>query len=194
MIVSFLFLFMAAEPEWKKRKEKSGIEVFTRTVEGAPMDEFKGTITISNAELTDILNVIMDIDKYPKWIPDCMEAKILAKDEKYHSIHYVAIKAPWPVKNRDAIYEMNAIFSENDKKIRINFKPRGDYVQSNKQFIRLYKGSGFWELEELEENEVKITYQFLGEPGGKIPIWLANSFVVNNPYLTLRNLKNVVKK
>jgi len=194
LITCFLFYNLAAEPEWEKRKEKSGIVVYTRAIENTPMDEFKGQVTLSNTSLSEIVEVILDIKNYPKWIPDCMEAEILLKEGKYHDIHYVAVKAPWPVTNRDAIYEMTTTLTNNNTFARINLEPRGDYIKEKKKFVRLYKGSGFWELEESEGNKVKVTYQFLGDPGGKIPAWLANSFVVTNPYQTLINLKNIVQK
>ena len=91
IVTSFLLFTINSEPEWKKRKEKSGIVVYTRSIENAPMDEFKGIITVSNTTLMEVLDVIMDIENYPKWIPDCMKAETLHKDGKYHSLHYVAV-------------------------------------------------------------------------------------------------------
>ncbi len=40
-----------------------------------------------------------------------------------------------------------------------------------------------------ENNNVTVIYQFHGDPGGDVPAWLANSFVVSHPYKTLQNLK-----
>lgn len=194
LITSMLFVNLAAEPEWKKRKDKAGITIYTRAIEGAPMDEFKGLVTLSNTTTIEVLNIISDIKNYPKWMPDCIEAEILVQKEDYHSIHYIAVKAPWPVTNRDAVYEMTTNLNNNNTFARIDLKPRGTYLEEKKQFVRLYKGNGFWELEETEDNKVNVTYQFLGDPGGKVPAWLANSYVVTNPYQTLKNLKNLVKR
>jgi hypothetical protein len=59
--------------------------------------------------------------------------------------------------------------------------------------VRVRKGSGFWELEEDSIGNVKVIYQFHGEPGGEIPSWLANTFVVTHPFKVLENLKSIVK-
>ena len=194
LISSFLIFSVNEKSEWKKRKEKSGIVVYTRTIEGAPMDEFKCETTFTNTNLTEVLSVISDIEDYPRWLPDCMEAEVLHKKEEYHSIHYIAIKAPWPVTKRDAIYEMTTTLNSENTFARIDLEPRGDYIGEKKNFVRLYKGCGFWELEEMKENMVKVTYQFSGDPGGKVPVWLANSYVVSNPFHTLSNLRKFLKR
>jgi len=49
---------------------------------------------------------------------------------------------------------------------------------------------GFWHLEEIEPNLTKVTYQVLADPKN-IPAWLVNSGVVDQPYETLLNLKNM---
>lgn len=194
LIVSFLFFSVNGEPEWKKRKEKSGIVIYTRAIENAPIDEFKGQVTLLNTTFTEVLDLISDIENYPKWMSGCMEAEILLQKGKYYDIHYFTVKAPWPVKNRDAVYELTIKLSNNNTFARIDLEPRGDYIKEKDDFVRLYKGSGFWELEKIDKNKVHVTYQFLGDPGGKVPVWLANSYVVTNPYETLKNLKDLVEK
>lgn len=60
--------------------------------------------------------------------------------------------------------------------------------------VRIRKGSGYWDLEEDNDGNVKVVYQFHGEPGGEIPSWLANSFVVSHPLVTLNNLIKILNK
>lgn len=194
LLVSVLFCIPKEENEWKKRKEKSGIVVYTRTKQDSSIDEFKAIATFQNITLVEVLDVILDVDSYPEWIPDCKHAEILFKEEKHYDIHYFTIKAPWPVKNRDAIYEMTTTLSNNQKYARVVLKPRGDYIREKRNFVRLYKGSGFWELKAKETNTVVVKYQFMANPGGKIPTWLANSSVVSNPFKTLINLKKILNK
>lgn len=190
----FLIYNLAAEPEWKKRKEKSGITIYTRTVENAPMDEFRGELTLSNTSLIKVLDVITDIENYPNWIPDCMKAEILVNEKKYNTIHYITIKAPWPVTDRDVIYEMTTKLNSDNTFARIDLHPRGNYIDEKEKFVRLYKGKGFWELEANHASRVKVTYQFLGDPGGKVPPRLANSYVISNPFKTLSNLRDIFGK
>ena len=67
-------------------------------------------------------------------------------------------------------------------------------LRKKEDFIRMQKSSGFWELEEDENYNVKVIYQFHPEPEGKVPAWLANSFIVSHPLQVLKNLKDRLKK
>ncbi|MCX6221384.1 MAG: hypothetical protein NTZ69_10380 [Bacteroidia bacterium] len=180
--------------DWKLRREESGVKIFTRNVAGSPFEEFRGMVTISNTSLTRVLDVIMDVKNYPVNFPNCSGAEVLEQKGKYSDIHYITIPTPWPVTHRDAIYEANTTFSENGKRARIKLTPRGDYKQENKGYIRVYNGSGFWDLDEIAPGTIQVVYQFHADPAGEIPAWLANSVIVSNPLKTLESLRNIAMK
>jgi hypothetical protein len=194
LFISFLFPGPDKEPDWKLRKQKSGIEVYTRFVEGSLFDEFKGLVTLKNTSVNEVLDVILNVENYTNLYPDCINAKMLEQKKKYHDIYYFSIKAPWPVKNRDSVYESVTKISEDKKYARIVLKPLGNYIEEKKGFVRMYNGNGFWELEETEDNTIQITYQFLSDPGGKVPAWLSNSMVVSSPFQTLINLRDILNE
>ncbi len=192
-----LFLFIlhpTIDSEWVLKKDKSGITVYTRSVKGSSFDEFKGVTTIANVSLTEVLDVILDVKNYTSLFPDCVNPRILKQDGKFYDIHSVEVKTPWPVKSRDAIYEQKTTLSADHKKAQVILKPMPDYAPEKEGLVRIQKGTGFWELEEDAARNVKVTYQFHGDPGGEIPSWLANSFVVTQPFQTLNNLKNRLGK
>lgn len=74
------------------------------------------------------MNVILDVDNYTNLFPDCIKAKILEQNGNYYNIHYFNIKAPWPVKNRDAIYESVTTLADNGKYAQVDLKPLGNYL------------------------------------------------------------------
>jgi hypothetical protein len=182
------------DSDWKLKKEKSGIEIYTRSVEGSSFAEFKGITTIENSNLFDVLTVILDVDNYESLFPDCMNPKILKQDGKWYDIHYIQTKGPFPVKDRDSVFEQKTEINEDGKYARVILNPLPDYIPENKDMVRIQNGTGFWELAEDENNNLSVIYQFHGDPGGDIPAWLANSFVVSHPFITLQNLKNRLKR
>jgi hypothetical protein len=91
------------------------------------------------------------------------------------------------------VFEQITQINENGKFARVTLNPLPDYVPEKENIVRIRSGKGFWELEENEKNEVRVIYQFHGEPGGDIPAWIANSFVISHPYKTLVNLKKRLK-
>ena len=195
LLLISLFLFSSAiEPDWVLKKDKSGIKVYTRSVEGSSFDEFKGITVIPNVTLTAVLEVILDVKNYGSLFPDCMNPKILKQDGQFYDIHYIQTKGPFPIKDRDCIYEQKTVLDKNGKHALVSLNPLPEYVAETKEMVRIRKGSGFWELEEENNKNVKVIYQFHGEPGGDIPSWLANSFVETHPYKTLINLRTRLGK
>lgn len=190
--LSFLNLNEYQDMNWILRKEEDGITIYTRSVPGSSFDEFKAIISISNTSLAEVLGIILDANNYPGLIADCSESKILVQKGKYYDIHYLSIRAPWPIKDRDAIYESTTTFINEGKQAHVSLTPLGNYLDEKENIVRMYNGVGYWEVEELERKSVKITYQFHGSPEGLLPAWLSNSVIVANPFKTLQNLRNRV--
>lgn len=63
-----------------------------------------------------------------------------------------------------------------------------EYIALTNDCVRIRQGTGYWELDEINGKQVKVTYQFHGETGGEIPAWLVNSFIVSHPFRTMKNL------
>ena len=193
LLLIILFVNSFSDSEWQLKKEKNGIEIYTRSFEGSSFDEFKGITRIEKSSLKEVLAVILDVKNYAELFPDCMNPKVLKQEGEYYDIHYIQTKGPFPVKDRDSVFEQKTEFSKNGKHARVTLFPLPDYVAGKKDMVRVREGSGFWELEEDDNSNVKVIYQFHGEPGGDIPAWLANSFVETHPYQTLKNLRNRLK-
>ncbi len=196
LLASMIFINVntSVNTDWKLRREEAGVKIYTRNVAGSPFEEFRGEVTITHTSLTGVLDVIMDVKNYPKNFPNCGSAQVLVQNSKYDDIHYITIKTPWPVTDRDAIYEAATSFSQDGKHAHVTLTPRGDFKEENKNFIRVHNGSGFWDLEEIAPNTVQVVYQFHADPAGEIPAWIANSVIVINPLKTLESLRNLAKR
>ncbi len=179
---------------WELKKDNDGIKVYVRSVEGSSFKEYKGETVLKNTTLTKVLDVIFDIENYDKLFPDVSKQKVVKQISKYHNIHYVKISTPWPVSDRDNVSELEATVSEDGKSAKIIVNARPDMVEKNKDLVRISGGKGHWELKENSDNSVSVVYQYHGNPGGSIPYWLANSFVVSHPFETLENLHKRVEK
>jgi hypothetical protein len=193
----FVFLFIsecnAKSNAWQLKKDHNGIKVYVRAHEESSFDEFKAITTIQECSLNDALELILDVNNYEAWFPDCVNPKVLEQIDKYHDIHYIETVSPWPVQNRCGVYEQTTTISNNDTKAEIVFLAQNDYPIEVTDMVRINEASGKWTLEE-KNNALTITYQFKGNPGGKIPAWLANSFVVKHPYKTLENFKMLLEE
>jgi hypothetical protein len=190
VLISVFFLYGTLLSDWELKKKSSGIEIYTRSLEGSDFDEFKGVTVIQDVTLNEVLKVILDVENYDDLFPDCINPRILKQEGKWYDIHYIQTKGPFPVKDRDSIFEQVTVIDQDGKHARVILKPLPDYLAEVVDMVRIRHGSGFWDLKEDDRKNVTVTYQFHGEPGGDIPSWLANRFVVSHPYETLMNLKS----
>ena len=181
----------ANEIVWKLEKEKRGVQVFTRVKEDSVLKEFKGIITVDVAQ-QKLVNTLKDVAHYDQWMPDIESVKLLSADEKSH-LHYIKSDLPWPVSNRDGIYQFNyKTLTNGDIRADVSAKPTA--LDKVKRTIRIPYVSGYWLLSANGEKSTTVTYQLHADPGGSIPTWLINSSVVDAPYQILLNLKSYVEK
>lgn len=63
-----------------------------------------------------------------------------------------------------------------------------DYLPAVEGYVRVTRVDGFWQFTPLDD-KTEVTYQVHMDPGGSVPSWLANKFVVEAPFNTLRALR-----
>ena len=179
--------------EWKVKKEKDGIIVYTRPSKGQSFDEFKATTTL-DFSIATLLNVLRDVEAYPEWITDLTNTRMLVKKGDTAQIYYSVLKVPFPFGNRDVIYYNKFMPDNTNHQMTIAIEALPNYIEKKKGLVRMPYGNGKWEAQSVGENQIKVTLQMQVNPGGNIPAWLVNRFVSDSPYQTLKKLKSFGKK
>lgn len=100
---------------------------------------------------------------------------------------------PWPVTGRDVVIHVTTEKTADGTVIR-HLKADPTYIPEEKGQIRVPKLVGEWKLQPKGQGVTEVTYQVETEPGGSIPSWLANSFVVDAPLNTLKGLRSAAEK
>lgn len=196
MYVAFAVLMQSLLPgtqaqvsDWKLRKEQQGIAVYTRSVEGSSLAEFKGVATV-DASIEQLVHTLQDVARFKAWLPVCARAELLKLDgaEQYH---YLETDAPFPFSNRDSYYRFT--YLPQGKHVRVEFEALPHHLPPKQGLVRIPFAKGYWLLEHLQPNQTRVTYRALADPGGSIPAWLANAAVVDMPFATLENLREYLK-
>lgn len=172
--------------DWSLAKDKNNVQVYTRSVAGESMKEYR-VQTVLNTTVDKVVEVVMDWDHYKGWMQDCMEARLLKRESATKTIGYYAIDAPWPVGDRDIANSLEIRKAEGATFIDIVCLPT--YIAANKDRVRLNRMKGFWKITELGDGKVKVEQQIWADPGGSIPAWLANATVTDTPFSTFSNLR-----
>lgn len=172
-----------AQTEWELEKSGDGIEIYTREIDEVEIKEFKAKTTIE-ANINDLIDALDAVDEHPDWMSDVSYARTLP--DAPHVMHY-NIKLPFPFKNRYVVMESEA--NRVGDVHRIEMWTSEMELDDMDGHVRIPYVKGYWQFTELDENTTEVVYQFVSDPGGKVPDWLVNAFVVQSPYKTLSKLR-----
>lgn len=197
--ILFIGLFISltwsswAQDNWVEVKDKDGIKVFTRSNTIMSFKEFKATMIIK-AKVSDVLSVLYDVNDLKVWGHNLSRSELIERSGDTLQTYYAVAEAPWPYKDRDGIYSNKIIWDKNLKTLLVEIEmlePEND-LYKNDDFVRM-DGYGFWKIKELLSGEIEVDFQMQVDPGGSIKAWVANMFVSDSPFYTLKGLREALK-
>ena len=201
-VIMFLLLFSYLQGDgWELAKERDGIAVYTRKVEGSPFLAFKGE-TVVEGSVDALVAILYDIPAAPSWLHQCRFAMTLEEVRFEENYVFHIYDLPFPVSNRQLI--LHSTLSSTGRGVRLDMheantlcderpNDRCKKVEAS-DLIRIKRSRGYYLFTPLDEKRTKVIWQQHIEPGGSIPGWLANVLVVDVPYISLSNLRELVKK
>jgi len=176
---------LAHAEDWKQARDEDGIKVELAEVAGSDYKAYRG-VTLIKAPLAKVRALQEDVVGACAWIHECKSQKLL-KTEGDQSWTYTQFNTPWPVTPRDSILHVTTT-QEADGSLTRKLEGVPKYLPEEKGFVRVSKVQGFWKLQP-REGGTEVTYQVHTEPGGSVPSMVANKFVVDAPFNTLKALK-----
>ena len=190
MGLSVALLPLAHAEDWKQAKNEDGIKVDLTEVAGSDYKAYRG-VTLIKAPLAKVRALQEDVVGACAWIHECKSQKLL-KTEGNQSWTYTQFNTPWPVTPRDSILHVTTT-EEADGSLARKLEGVPKYLPEEKGFVRVAKVQGFWKLQP-KDGGTEVTYQVHTEPGGSVPSMVANKFVVDAPFNTLKALKAKAEK
>jgi len=170
-------------------REEEGVR-YLADVPGSKYKAYRGVVTI-NGDLAAMKAAPEDVEGSCTWIFSCQQQRLLATRDDVSEL-YTRFAMPWPVKARDSVIQV-ATRTDADGSVTRLLKALPDRLPSERDFVRVQRVDGQWQLKPLADGKVEVTYEAHTEPGGSVPSWLANSFVVDAPLQTLQGLRAKVE-
>lgn len=177
---------MAMAEDWKVAKDEDGIKVSLSEVASSQYKAYRG-VTLIKAPVAKIRALQEDVAGSCAWIHECKLQKLL-KHEGDQSWTYAQFNTPWPVTARDSVLHVTTV-QEADGGVTRTIEAAPTYQPEEKGFVRVTEAKGFWKLVP-KGDATEVTYQLHTNPGGSVPSWLANKFVVEAPFNTLKALRD----
>lgn len=181
----------AQAEDWKVAKDEDGIKVSLSEVSGSKYKAYKG-VTVMKTTMAKLQALQEDVAAACAWIHECNSQKLL-KHEGNESWTYTRFNTPWPVTARDSVLKVTTVQGADGSLTR-KLEGVPTYLPAEKGFVRVAQVEGFWTFTPKGNDQVEVVYQVHSEPGGDVPSWLANKFVVDAPFNTLKALKERAEK
>ncbi len=177
--------------EWKKSLDKDDIIIYTREVQDSPFLEFRAEAEMQGS-LKHFKEIITDFEKYPEIIPDCKTVTVIETPSPDEYIYHMELKVPFPFAQRDVVQHL--IVEESPEKLIVLLKNLPERLETAEQVVRIQKAYGSWKVKEISADKIFIEFQYLADPGGGIPPWLVNSFIVKSPFKTLKSMRKEMQQ
>ena len=176
---------------WEVVLEAGDLQVWQRPYAGSSLNEIRGELSV-RASLNALMALLKDAPFNRHWVYRSGGARILEESGYEQAYVYGIVDAPWPMHDRDTVVRFDYEQHPETQIITIGITNFPDYLPRQGDFVRVPDFGGFWKLEPREGGRVTVTYQVHGDPGGWIPVWIANRAAEVSVINTLRNLPSVV--
>lgn len=199
--ILFLFILIStcisqslyAEDNWKLIKNTDGIEVYIRPYKNSGINECKGITTIP-APMDIVCRILSQVTLHKKYLYNCYDSFFVKPWENGHAIHYFAVKTPWPVWDRDIVWDTHAeINPEMNRIIYHCLAVKEPLVPYKDKVVRIINSDHTWTLEKISPDNTRVTYQnFMDPVAVHIPDWAINMLTKEAPYYSLKNMRDFV--
>jgi hypothetical protein len=194
LILVYIFFALPAKSQenWKLRKDKNGIKVYSRATTNYKFDELKVECEVDGT-ISQLAALLFDVNTQYEWAYKTKKSELLKKVNDADVFFYTEIECPWPYDNRDMVVHMTMQQNPANKVLSVQAKNVDNYLPLKKGIVRLKYSSAVWTVTPVSKQRIKIVYRIQLDLGENIPAWLTNMFAVDGPYDTFSNLKKKIK-
>lgn len=179
----------ASADDWELKKDRDGIQIYTRSVEGSKFKQVKAT-GLYDVRLSSMVALIRDGSSCTRWADLCKEVRLLDTISDTEQIVYNFNDIPWPVKDRDAITRV--LWEQDADTLAVTMRAtaiESDLVPASKKAVRLSDAETSWVLTPQANGSLEITSIAHIDPAGPTPAWMTNLMLVDSPYKTMISIR-----
>ena len=193
LLYGVVFAIPAMAAAWEVVFEAENLHVLKRDYEGSSLDEIKGVVRVRSS-LNAVMALLKDAPFNQHWVYRSGGASILQESGYAQAYVYGVVDAPLPMSDRDTVVRFDYEQDPVTREITVTITNQPDFIAPKADFIRVPAMGGHWGLKPEADGWVEVTYQIYGDPGGWIPVWLANQAALISVKNTLFNLAAVVNR
>ena len=185
-------LFAADEQGWELQRDKDGIQVHTRPVEGSPYDTVRTTTRMMDVRLSSLVALIEDAPACMDWADSCAESYLVERLSESESLVYTHNDMPFPVKDRDVVAQVKWTQDAASFEVEMNSVATVGNMDEVRGRLRLIEAVASWNFAPQADGSVLISNQAHIDPGSALPGWVTNMLLIDAPFETMKSFVSEV--
>ncbi len=182
----------AQESGWRLERDKKGVQIHTRAVEGSAFREIRGTTRIEG-QLSSIIAALQDMSFWPKLNEIIASAQLHQQLSDTESLIYMQMDMPWPVSDRDVLNRRKIEQDEVSKAVTLTEVATQGVLAENDDYVRIVQSTQRWTLTPMQDGSVEVVWTTHTDPNGPIPAAIVNMLSVGAPYDSLTTLRQTIQ-
>ncbi|MDA0688772.1 MAG: START domain-containing protein [Proteobacteria bacterium] len=177
---------LSAQEEWELKRDRDGIQVYTRSVSGSPYDEVRAEAVVQGVRLSALVALVMDAEACAEWADRCAESYVIDELSDTEVLVYTHNDLPFPVKDRDVVSLARWEQDPETFTVRMVSEAVAGHVEEKSGRQRLTEADVSWHFEPLADGSVRVINQAHINPGSSLPGWVTNMLLVDTPFETMK--------
>lgn len=173
---------------WEFAKEKDGIRIYTMKVDDKPLKAYKGIADI-DAPAEKVFALIEDVNNTDWWDKSLSQIKVLGYEKNRFARYHLIFDMPWPVSDRELFVDAEVTIDPETGTRKIIAMPLRVDTPSPKDKIRINEYRQTWTIRPVSPNLTHVTLEGYVNPGGSLPAWIINMFIVDAPMNSIGEVK-----
>jgi len=180
--------------DWELVQDDKILTVWRGTVPGSSIFAIKAE-AVFDFPLIRVASVFKDLNRRHEWVKYFGSGRVLKKLGSLDSIQYVLTSPPWPVDDRDVVFETKNTYDKEKKEFVLVAKSvETKLAPENKGIVRGYISYSKLFLTSLDDGRTHARTEIHADPKGWIPNWTVNVFMQTWPNRTFQAWNKQLKK
>lgn len=190
---SFALAAAAATADaWHLVTERDGIRVYVQQRDG--LKAFRGIADYEVRDWYAIGAAVNDFGNVPRWLYFVSAVQEIGRRNDTDRDLLIQTDLPWPVADREAIVRARAWNVPGTWDTVVRFENAPSLLPPNEDYIRFPQLTARFDFHWLGGRRMQVTYEVVADPGGWIPVWLADIVLRDAPYYTLKRFAKVLER
>ncbi|ABG41016.1 conserved hypothetical protein [Paraglaciecola sp. T6c] len=176
---------LLAQPilDWELATTSNNVAIYQQDTDNGHI-KVRGIVHVHNRPEA-FVELLEQTQLAPKWIAHNQAVHLLKANENVRLVHS-KFDAPWPIRDRDMVTQSITYVEQGN--VYIDIVDASEKHPELENFARIKGVSGRWTLNAHANRFTYIEYQGQANPGGNIPIWLANRTLISSIRETFENI------